>query len=128
MLLMVDTSAADGGLGAILVESKVLENRKKTIVNGVGCAILEDFLGCFTEKGWEVELQTVFLDKCTESTVKGNPLHLARFRQAYRIGMAARQRSTAVASESEADIEKPLEATDTLELRNLRPQSYPHVF
>ena len=124
---MVDTNAADGRLMAILTESKVAENLKETMLNVVGCASLEDFPGTVTEKNWEVELQTVFLDKCTEATIKGNPLQLARSRQAYRIGVAARQRSTAVASKSEADIGKPLEATDTLELRKLWQQRYPHV-
>ena len=124
---MVDTNAVDGGLMAILTESKVAENLKETILNVVGCANLEDFLGTVKEKGWEVGLQTVFLDKCTESTVKRNPLQLSRLRQAFRIGVAARQRSTAVASESGADIEKPLEATNSLELCKLRQQSYPHV-
>ena len=60
---MVDTNAADGGLMAILTESKVAENLKETILNVLGCANRKDFLGTVTKKNWEVELQTVFLDK-----------------------------------------------------------------
>ena len=124
---MVDTSQADGGLGAVLTESRVAQPLVETITTVVGCSTLEDFLGCVTEKGWEIELQSVFMDKCTDAAVKTNPLQLARLRQAYKIGIAARQRSTAVATESEADIEKPLEANDTVELRKLWTLSYPHV-
>ena len=114
---MVVTTAADGGLGAVLTESRIARPLEETIVNVVGRSTLEDFPGWVTEKGWELELQFIFIDKCTDTTSKSNPFQLARLRQAYKIGIAARQRSTAVASESEADTEKPLEATDTLELR-----------
>ena len=124
---MVDTSQADGGLAAVLTESRVARPLEEAITGVVGCATLEEFLGCVTEKGWEIELQTVCMDKCTDTSVKSNPLQLARLRQAYKNGIAARQRSTAVASESDADIEKPLEANDTVELRKLWTQSYPHV-
>ena len=82
---MVDTSQADGGLGAVLTESRVAQPLVETITTVVGCSTLEDFLGCVTEKGWEVELQSVFMDKCTDSPVKTNPLQLARLSRHTRL-------------------------------------------
>ena len=78
---MVDTSQADGGLGAVLTESRVARPLEEAITSVVGCSTLEEFLGCVTEKGWELQLQTVLMDKCTDTAVKTNPLQLAQLRQ-----------------------------------------------
>ena len=123
---MVDTSVTDGGLKAVLTEAKLHPSVVDLITSGVGCQTLADFLDTVTEKNWESELKALYIDACKDTNAQG-PLQVARIRQAWKIGTAARNRATATGAEEEADIEKTLEAVDTLELRRLWRVSYPHI-
>ena len=124
---MVDTSVADGGLSAILAEVKLAHPLENTITQSIGCATLEDFLNCVSEKDWEAELKSAFIGKCADRDTKSSPLQLARPRQAYKMGVAARNRSSAVSAGAEADVEKLLDAADALALRKDWKQTYPYV-
>ena len=125
---MVDTTVADGGLAAILAEAKVSQELIDTIgAAGIGCISLDDVLDCVTKEKWETELKSVFLDKCSDDATKASTLQLARLRQAYKMGVAARNRSDNVGAGAETDVEKPLDAADALALRQNWKQTYQHV-